>query len=256
VLTLRYRDDRLVVIDKPAGLLVHRTALDRHETEFAVQRLRDQIGQPVHPVHRLDRGTSGLLVFALDREAARRLAEAFANGAVDKRYLAVVRGWPAEQGTIDHPLKRQPDDAEWVDPRAQLRPQEAVTHWRRLACAELPIAGDRHPTTRCALLALTPETGRRHQIRRHLKHAAHPIIGDATYGKGSLNRSFAALTGCARLLLHCAALRLPHPEDGRTLDLTAPLSGAFAQLLTTLGWCSEETRRQAAEAGLAPPITG
>lgn len=234
-LTVLHRDDGLIVIDKPAGLLVHRTVLDRHETEFAVQRLRDQIGQPVHPVHRLDRGTSGVLVFALDREHARRVSEAFAEGRVAKTYLAVVRGWPADTGTIDHPLKREPDAAEWIDPRAQLLPQPAVTHWRRLATAELPIANDRHPTTRIALLELTPETGRRHQIRRHLKHAAHPIIGDATYGKGALNRAFAAHTGCARLLLHCSRLIVP-AGDGIALDLRAPPSGAFATLLTRLGW--------------------
>lgn len=236
MLTILHRDDALVAIDKPPGLLVHRTALDRHETEFAVQRLRDQIGQPVHPVHRLDRGTSGVLVFALDRDTARTLSDAFAAQQVAKTYLAVVRGWPAAEGVIDHPLQRQPDDAEWVDPRAQLLPQAALTRWRRLATAELPIAGDRHPTTRCALLEVTPETGRRHQIRRHLKHAAHPIVGDATYGKGKLNRDFAALTGCARLLLHCAEMRFAHPRSGEPPHLVAPLSGAFAQLTATLGW--------------------
>lgn len=236
MLTILHRDATLIAIDKPPGLLVHRSVLDRHETEFAVQLLRDQIGQPVFPVHRLDRGTSGVLVFALDRDGARCLNAAFAAQQVGKTYLAVVRGWPAAAGSIDHPLRRQPDDAEWVDPRARLLPQQALTHWRRLATAELPIAGDRHPTTRCALLELTPESGRRHQIRRHLKHAAHPIVGDATYGKGRLNRAFAAHTGCARLLLHCAALRLPHPGGGPPLQLTAPLVGQFAALMHTLGW--------------------
>ncbi|MCP5269374.1 MAG: pseudouridylate synthase [Zoogloeaceae bacterium] len=235
-LTLLHRDAQLVVIDKPPGLLVHRTVLDRHETRFAVQMLRDQIGQRVSPVHRLDRGTSGLLVFALDSDTARTLSAEFATQRVSKTYLAVVRGWPAESGTIDYPLKRQADDAEWQDARAENRPQEAVTHWRRLATVELPLANDRHPTSRYALLELTPETGRRHQIRRHLKHIAHPIIGDATYGKGPHNRAFAAHTGCARLLLHCAAMSFAHPADGAELHLTAPLTGAFRQLLQTLGW--------------------
>lgn len=244
-LSLCYRDAQLVVIDKPPGLLVHRTALDRHETRFAVQLLRDQIGQRVTPVHRLDRGTSGVLVFALDAETTRTLSAEFATQRVHKTYLAVVRGWPAEQGTIDHPLQRQPDDAEWQDARAENRPQEAVTHWRRLATVELPLANDRHPTSRYALLELTPETGRRHQIRRHLKHIAHPIIGDATYGKGAHNRAFAAHTGCARLLLHCAGMRFTHPATGDALHMTAPLSGDFQQLLHTLGW-QEAARRFAA----------
>lgn len=236
MLNLLYRDEHLAVIDKPAGLLVHRTILDRHETQFAVQMLRDQLGQPVHPVHRLDRGTSGILVFALNRNAARMLSNAFAGQQVGKTYLAVVRGWPHERGSIDHALKRQPDDAEWVDPRAENLPQAALTHWRRLATVELPLANDRYPSSRYALLELTPETGRRHQIRRHLKHIAHPIIGDATYGKGAHNRAFAAHTGCARLLLHCAAMSFPHPVSGQPLHIAAPLSGAFATLLTTLGW--------------------
>ncbi len=235
VLDILYRDERLVVIDKPPGLLVHRTVLDRHETQFAVQMLRDPIHQPVFPAHRLDRGTSGVLVFALDRDMARFLSTAFAEGHVGKRYLAVVRGWPAEQGSIDYPLSRQPDEAEWIDPRATLTPQPALTYWRRLATAELPLPNDRYPATRIALLELRPETGRRHQIRRHLKHIAHPIIGDATHGKGPINRAFAAYTGCNRLLLHCAALELPLP-DGRPLHLTAPTSGTLAALLASLAW--------------------
>ena len=238
MLTILYRDEHLVVIDKPAGLLVHRTVLDRHETEFAVQMLRDQIGQQVSPAHRLDRGTSGVLVFALDRDSARALSEAFAAQQVEKRYLAVVRGWPGEGGVIDHALKRQPDDAEWVDPRAENLPQEARTRWRRLATVELPFANDRHPTSRYALVELHPETGRRHQIRRHLNHIAHPIIGDATFGKGAHNRAFAAHTGCARLLLHCAEMGFSHPISGAPLRMDAPLTGAFARLMQTLGWHS------------------
>lgn len=231
-----YRDEHLIAIDKPTGLLVHRTVLDRHETRFAVQLLRDQIGRQVSPVHRLDRGTSGVLVFAFERDVTRALSADFAAQRVSKTYLAVVRGWPAERGTIEHALKRQPDDVEWADARAGNLPQEAVTHWRRLATVELPLANDRYPTSRYALLELTPETGRRHQIRRHLKHIAHPVIGDATHGKGAHNRAFAAHTGCARLLLHCAAMSFQHPQSGATVTVRAPLNGDFARLLETLGW--------------------
>jgi tRNA pseudouridine65 synthase len=246
-LTLLHREARLVAIDKPAGLLVHRTVLDRHETRFAVQMLRDQIGQPVHPVHRLDRGTSGALLFALDRDTARHLSTAFADGHVVKTYLAVVRGWPAATGYIDHPLCRQPDEAEWIDPRAELLPQAALTRWRRLATAELPLPTDRYATTRAALLKLNPETGRRHQIRRHLKHIAHPIIGDATHGKGAINRAFAAHTGCARLLLHCRRLEIPMP-DGSLLAVDAPLSGSFGALLARAEWSWEPPAESAAMA--------
>ena len=235
-LDILYQDERLVAIDKPSGLLVHRSELDRNETRFAVQLLRDQIGRHVHPVHRLDRGTSGVLVFALDRDTARELSGAFESQQVDKTYLAVVRGWPAASGTLDHPLKRERDPAEFRDARASDAAQPARTHWRTLATTEIDMAVDRYATSRYALVELKPETGRRHQLRRHLKHLAHPIIGDATYGKGLHNRKFAERFGVARLLLHCAALSVPHPDDGHPLRLDAPLPEAFARLCTAFGW--------------------
>ena len=235
-LPILYRDDHLIAIHKPAGLLVHRTVLDRHETRFAVQILRDQIGQHVHPVHRLDRGTSGVLLFALDRDTGRLLSTQFETQQVDKTYLAVVRGIPEESGTIDHPLTRQYDDYEFRAPDSRGEAQNAVTRYRRLATVELPHRVDRYPTSRYALLELKPETGRRHQLRRHLKHIAHPIIGDATYGKGRHNRLFQELFGCHRLLLACLEMRLTHPLNGQPLTLKAPLAEDFDLLLGKLGW--------------------
>jgi tRNA pseudouridine65 synthase len=236
-LVVIHRDEYLCAIDKPSGLLVHRTTLDRTATHFAVQLLRDQIGRRVYPVHRLDRGTSGVLLFALDAEVARRLSAQFLDRAVGKRYFAVVRGHPPEAGTIDHPLARQRDDYEPpLSPDAPADPQPAVTHYRRLAVAELPYAVDRYPSSRYALLELRPETGRRHQIRRHLKHVSHPVIGDSTYGKGSHNRLFARLFGTSRLLLACAGLQLTHPVTGRPLRLSASLADDFLRVIAALGW--------------------
>jgi tRNA pseudouridine65 synthase len=236
-LEIIHRDEWLVAIHKPSGLLVHRTALDRHETRFAVQLLRDQIGRHVYPVHRLDRGTSGVLLFALDRGLAGALGARFEARQVAKRYVAVVRGHPPETGTIDHPLSRTADDCEFLPPgRDPGAVQAAVTHWRRLAVAELPHAVDRYASSRYALLELRPETGRRHQIRRHLKHAAHPVIGDATYGKGRHNRLFAELFGSRRLLLACVELRLTHPASGEALVLSAPPAADFARVVDALGW--------------------
>lgn len=235
-LTLLYRDADLVAIDKPANLLVHRSEIDRHETRFAVQMLRDQIGQKVWPAHRLDRGTSGVLLFALKPELAAALGRQFAAGAVAKRYLAVVRGHPPESGSIDHPLSRQRDDYEFQGERSSREAQPALTHFRRLATVELPVAIERYPQSRYALLELTPVTGRKHQIRRHLKHLAHPIIGDSTYGKGRHNRYFAGELNCRRLLLACTALRLTHPVTQEELCLHAPPSGDFAALLQRFGW--------------------
>ena len=215
-LPLLYRDEHLVAIAKPPGLLVHRTALAAHEDEAALQQLRDQLGQPVWPVHRLDRGTSGLLLFALSAEAASRLGTMFEQGQMDKRYLALVRGWPAAKaGLVDHPLARDPEL-----PSAGQPLLDAQTRWQVLERMSWPVATQPgFATTRVALLAAEPLQGRRHQIRRHLKHIAHPIIGDATHGKGPLNRALAAHLGRQRLWLHAEQLRLRHPFTGQDLAL-------------------------------------
>jgi tRNA pseudouridine65 synthase len=240
MLPIIYQDERVVAIHKPSGLLVHRSELDRHETRFAVQLLRDQLGRHVYPAHRLDRGTSGVLVFALDKDTARALGGQFERQEVVKTYLAVVRGHPPEAGRIDHALSRRRDDAEWVGERSTDEAQPAVTDFRRLATCELPHQVDRYPTSRYALVELTPHTGRRHQLRRHLKHIAHPIIGDATFGKGRHNRLFQQLFGCHRMLLACVRMQLRHPVDGRILDLCAPPDGEFAAVLAALGWKERE----------------
>lgn len=248
MLPILFQDDHVVAIHKPAGLLVHRSELDRHETRFAVQLLRDQLGRHVHPAHRLDRGTSGVLVFALDRDTARQLGGQFERQEVAKTYLAVVRGHPPEAGRIDHALTRRRDDAEWVCDEASEAAQPAVTDFRTLATCELPFAVDRYPTSRYALVELTPHTGRKHQIRRHLKHLSHPIIGDATFGKGRHNRFFQQHFGCHRMLLACVRMQFVHPLSGEPLDVVAPPDGEFAMVLDALGWTT------ALPPGLYPPL--
>lgn len=208
-----------MAVDKPPGLLVHRTGLDAGETQFALQLLRDQLGRPVWPAHRLDKGTSGVLLFALDADTARMLGQAFeAPDLVRKTYRAVVRGWPAAEGLVDHPLRRLEDDAR----AGRTEVQEAQTRYRTLARHELPLPYGDFPATRCALVELQPLTGRRHQLRRHMKHIAHPIIGDATHGKGPLNRAVAELLGVQRLWLHALRLELTHPVSGTALRIEAP----------------------------------
>ncbi|MFT7721842.1 MAG: pseudouridine synthase [Roseateles sp.] len=235
-LTPIYRDEHLVVIDKPAGLLVHRTQLAAHESEAALQLLRDQLGRPVWPAHRLDRGTSGLLLFALSAEMAALLGAMFEQGSMQKRYLALVRGWPREDaGLIDHPLARDPEL-----PSAGQPLLDAQTRWRVLERREWPLATDpRFATTRVALLEAEPLQGRRHQIRRHLKHLAHPILGDATHGKGPLNRAVAAHLGVQRLWLHAQRLAFRHPLLGTALALEAAPGAEWGlERLTKLNQCS------------------
>lgn len=204
-----YRDHDILVACKPAGLLVHRSPVDRHAHDFFLQRLRDEVGAWLYPVHRLDRPTSGIMVFACHPGAARFLGMQFEAGQVQKTYLALVRGWPQSQH-IDYPL--QTLDA--LTAKKCGEHQEAHSRLRLLARHELPIANARHATSRYALVALRPETGRRHQLRRHMKHIFHPIIGDTSYGDLRQNRAFAAWCGVNRLWLHASGLAFVHPAGG------------------------------------------
>lgn len=227
-------DPWLIAVHKPAGLLVHRTDLDRHETRFALQKVRDQIGQAVWPVHRLDKGTSGILLFALDKAVGRAMGALFEEGLVAKRYLAVVRGHLAEAGEIDHPLAPMADEHSGFSGGRTAQP--AATRYQRLATVELPHQVDRYPTSRYALVELMPRTGRWHQLRRHMKHISHPIIGDATHGKGRHNRLFQELFGCHRMLLAAVELGFIHPVTGERLELEAPPAADFSKVLVALGW--------------------
>lgn len=203
-LRVLYVDDALVAIDKPAGLLVHASTLDAHEHRNARTLLEAQLATPLWTVHRLDKATSGVLVFARSRDVARTLGAAFEGGMVAKRYLALVRGWPPLEGTIDYPLARDPELPAAGQPRLP-----AVTRYRLLVCHEWPFADGRHASSRYALVEVEPLSGRRHQIRRHFKHLAHPLIGDSTHGKGAHNRAVAQWLGISRLWLHACRLVVP-----------------------------------------------
>ena len=190
------------------------------DRQFIMQLLRDQLGQKVWPVHRLDRATSGVLLFALDADSAAAIGRQIMARTVVKRYLAVVRGFTESSGRIDHPLS--------TGDRRQDQP--ARTDYERLATLELPIPIGRYPSARYSLLSVWPRTGRTHQIRRHFKHIFHPLIGDTTYGEGRHNRLFRMEFGCHRLLLHAIDLLLQHPVSGENLQLHAALSGEFARI--------------------------
>ena len=225
-----YRDDWLLEVHKPAGLLVHRSPIDRHETEFALQYARQlNGGEHVYPVHRLDRPTSGVLVFARDPATASTLGKALMARQVSKTYLALVRGWAEEQGVIDHALREHATDRRCKDELQPLR--EALTHFKRLATTEIPVAVEGYPQSRYSLLALYPETGRKHQLRRHMQHISHPIIGDTNYGRTKHNRYFAERFGYSRLMLAATELAFQHPATGKLLRVQSLPETSFMQAL-------------------------
>jgi len=235
-LQVLYQDEHFIVVNKPSGLLVHRSELDRRETRFALQIVRDQIGQRVYPVHRLDKPTSGVLLFALHAEAARKIMEQFQSNKVLKSYTAVVRGYADEQGHIDYPLKEELD--KMTDRKAQRNKaaQAAVTQYRRLDRIELPFPVGRYTTTRYSLLSVTPHTGRKHQIRRHMKHIFHPIVGDTTHGDGRHNAFFRQQFDCHHLLLAATGLSLTHPYSGEQLSVTAMPDVSFMDIMERFHW--------------------
>lgn len=221
LLPIIYQDQHLVVIDKPSGLLVHRSRLASDAKVFAMQLLRDQLGQHVYPLHRLDRPTSGLLVFALDSDTARLVNEQWAERSVEKTYHAVVRGYVDDGGIIDYPLKEELDKIADKDARGDKEAQQAVTEYRCLKRIELPFkVSKKHDTSRYSLVELKPKTGRKHQLRRHMSHIRHPIIGDSRHGEGRHNRFFRDQFGCDRLLLAATQICFQHPHSDETLDLS------------------------------------
>ena len=213
-LHLIHVDEHIVVANKPSGLLVHR-GWD-NDDDVAMFRVRDALGRHVYPVHRLDRATSGVLVFALTEDVQVTLNRAFEAGEVKKRYLALVRGAPREEGTIDSPVPKK-EGGERVP---------ALTRYERLAQSSID---------RCALVEARPATGRLHQIRRHMKHIDHPLIGDVNYGSGALNRHYRATYGLHRLGLHALSVTLAHPHSGESVRFVAPITDDLLGPLRALG---------------------
>ena len=233
-LPVLYQDEHYVAIHKPPGLLVHRSPMDARETRFAVQELRNQLGQPVYPIHRLDKPTSGLLLFALHSEAAARVARQFAEHTLQKTYLAIVRGHAPAQLHIDYPVKARADKRD--DKLAPRTTPQGITDLTTLARCEVAIANDRYTSSRYSLVELSPRTGRRHQLRYHMKHISHPIIGDPKYGKNVHNQIFRTHFQSQRLLLAAVSLRFEHPYRGQELQIDCPPDPAFLEVMTRLGW--------------------
>jgi len=235
-LEILYQDEYMVAVHKPAGLLVHRSMIDKYETRFALQIVRNQVGQHVYPVHRLDKPTAGVLLFALSSEIAKLLTEHFTNHEVEKRYIAIVRGYTDESGIIDYALKEELDKKSDKQARVDKPAQDAVTHYKRLKTVELNHPVGRYNTARYSLVQLEPKTGRKHQLRRHLKHIFHPIVGDTTHGDGKQNQFFRDELDCHRLLLAAVSLSIKHPVSGERLNIYAGLDDSFMTIIEALGW--------------------
>lgn len=236
MLEILYQDAYFVAVNKPAGMLVHRSWLDRHETQFVMQTLRDQIGQYVFPIHRLDRPTSGVLLFALNSEMANLLCLQFEEKTVEKSYLTVVRGYLTGSAQIDYPLKIQLDKIADKFAQEDKEPQSAVTNYTGLQTVEMPWAIGKYQTARYSLVRLMPQTGRKHQLRRHMKHIFHPILGDTQYGDLHQNRGLSEKTGVSRLMLHAETLSFEHPITQERIEIRAGLDDQWKKLITEFGW--------------------
>ncbi len=229
MLDIIFEDAHFVAINKPHGLLVHRTRIAEEKKEFALQMLRDQLGLKVYTVHRLDRGTAGVLLFAKTPEAASILMKQFEERETGKTYFTIARGYTPESGTIDNPIRPDKD-------HQHKEPQPAVTHFTRLATIELPIAVGRYATSRYSLVKVKPETGRMHQIRKHFAHIRHYIVGDKKHGDWRHNKMFLEELDCPIMLLHSGELDFIHPYSGELIHLKAPLSQSMARICRRFNW--------------------
>jgi len=220
MLEIIYQDENLIAINKPHGLLVHQSSIARDATEFALQLLRDQVGKHVSPVHRLDRKTSGILLFAFDKASEIAMHQQFMNTETDKKYLAILRGFTPDAMDIDYPLAKENGTI-----------QDAFTSFRTLQRAEVAVAFGKHPTSRYSLVEATPKTGRMHQLRRHFSHILHPIIGDRTHGCNKQNKFFKDQWNMTTMLLHASELAFTHPITKEKIHLKAGLHDEFKRVM-------------------------
>ena len=225
MLDILFRDDYLIAINKPHGLLVHRSSIAADVEEFALQILRDQIGMKVNPVHRIDRKTAGVLLFAFSKEVEVAMQQQFMENKVSKKYLAIVRGHTPNAEDIDYPLRKENGTL-----------QDAFTAYATLKRAELPVPFGSHTTSRYSLVEVVPQTGRMHQIRKHMSHIFHPIIGDRTHGCNKQNKLFTEKWEMNTMLLHASYLNFAHPVTQQIITIEAPLQDEFKRVMQLMGW--------------------
>lgn len=220
-----YHDDYLIAINKPPGLLVHRSSIAADATEFALQMVRDKTGKIVHPVHRLDRKTSGVLLFAFDKDTLSKTMKEFAENRVSKKYFAIVRGFAPDHDTIDYALMSESGKS-----------QEAVTNYSTLARCELDVPFGKHATSRYSLVEAIPKTGRMHQLRKHFAHIFHPIIGDRPHGCNKQNKLFKEKWNMTQMMLHAHELRFRHPWTEEEILISADFHSEFQRINQLMGF--------------------
>lgn len=223
MLEILFEDEDFVAINKPHGLLVHKSSIAADTSEFALQLLRDQIGKKVYPAHRLDRKTAGVLLFSLNKEMDSAIQTAFSQNLIKKEYLAVLRGHTDPEGTIDYPLKKENGTI-----------QEALTHYQTLATTEIDLPFGKFPTSRYSLVLAKPETGRMHQLRRHFAHIFHPIIGDRPHGCNKQNKLWKDTFQHDTMLLHAKSLAFTHPKTQENIFIQAQIQPEFERALGIL----------------------
>lgn len=224
MLEIIYQDDELIAVNKPHGLLVHRSSIAADTSEFALQILRDQIGKTVYPAHRLDRKTGGVLLFSLNKEMDSLIQTAFSLNKIKKEYLAVLRGHTDPEGTIDYPLKKDNGTL-----------QEALTHYQTISLSEIDLPFGKFLTSRYSLVLAKPQTGRMHQIRRHFAHIFHPIIGDRPHGCNKQNKLWKETFQHDTMLLHAKSIEFQHPRTQEKIHIQANLQSEFTRALEILG---------------------
>jgi tRNA pseudouridine65 synthase len=225
MLDILFRDEYLIAINKPHDLLVHRSNIAADTEIFALQLLRDQVGQKVYPVHRIDRKTGGVLLFALNKAVEIEMQKQFAGNLVSKKYLTILRGHTPDNGEIDYPLRKENGTL-----------QDAFTAYQTLKRAELDVPFGKHPTSRYSLVEATPKTGRMHQLRKHFAHIFHPIIGDRTHGCNKQNKLFKEKWEMTTMLLHASQLTFDHPINGELTSIKAPLLREFIRVMELMEW--------------------
>lgn len=216
IMPILFQDKHLIIINKPNGIAVHASTMHRYDAYFALQLLRNQLGQKVYPAHRLDKKTSGVLVFALEKEMDAKLQMLFAANEVKKTYHAILRGFQVENGRIDYALINNKG-----------KEQIAISDYEVLGNYEIDLAFGAHKTSRYSLVELKPQTGRYHQLRKHMAHMQHPIIGDRPHGCNKQNKLWKERFGNDKMMLHAKKIEFIHPITNEIIKISAPYSPAF-----------------------------